>query len=44
MLAIRGLLKGFGGFVAIRDVDFDLAAGAMHAIIGPNGAGICTTS
>ena len=31
MLAIRGLLKDFGGFVAIRDVDFDLAAGRTPA-------------
>lgn len=42
MLEIRGLFKSFDGFVATRDVDFDLSAGETHAIIGPNGAGKTT--
>ena len=42
MLQIGGLWKAFAGFVATRDVSFDLAVGQTHAIIGPNGAGKTT--
>jgi len=42
MLEIAGLWKDFGGFVATRDVDFELQEGERHAIIGPNGAGKTT--
>ena len=42
MLNIAGLWKSFAGFVATRDVSFDLAAGELHAVIGPNGAGKTT--
>ena len=42
MLHIDGLWKTFAGFVATRDVSFDLMAGETHAIIGPNGAGKTT--
>ena len=39
MLKVEGLSKSFDGLVAVRDVDFMLNAGEIHAIIGPNGAG-----
>ncbi|MGZ0189000.1 MAG: ABC transporter ATP-binding protein [Alphaproteobacteria bacterium] len=42
MLEINGLWKDFGGFVATRDITFELAEGERHAIIGPNGAGKTT--
>ena len=42
MLHIEGLWKSFAGFVATRDVSFELKAGELHAIIGPNGAGKTT--
>ena len=42
MLQIKDLHKSFGGFVAIRNVHFELEAGVTHAIIGPNGAGKTT--
>ena len=42
MLNIEGLWKSFAGFVATRDVSFDLLAGETHAVIGPNGAGKTT--
>jgi len=42
MLEIQGLWKDFDGFVATRDINFELAEGERHAIIGPNGAGKTT--
>jgi branched-chain amino acid transport system ATP-binding protein len=42
LLEIKNLWKDFGGFVATRDVSFDLEEGERHAIIGPNGAGKTT--
>jgi branched-chain amino acid transport system ATP-binding protein len=42
MLQIGGLWKSFAGFVATRDVSFDLEVGETHAVIGPNGAGKTT--
>lgn len=42
ILEIENLWKDFDGFVATRDVTFDLQDGERHAIIGPNGAGKTT--
>ncbi len=42
VLETRGLVKDFGGFVAINDVSFTLDHAQKHAIIGPNGAGKTT--
>ena len=42
LLSIKNLWKDFGGFVATRDITFDLEEGERHAIIGPNGAGKTT--
>ena len=42
VLETTDLFKSFDGFVAIRDVSFQLEAGEKHAIIGPNGAGKTT--
>jgi branched-chain amino acid transport system ATP-binding protein len=41
-LSVSGLGKRFGGFVALRDVSFDVVKNSTHAIIGPNGAGKTT--
>lgn len=43
MLAVRGLRKTFGDYVAIRDVTFDVPSGAMVGFLGSNGAGKTTT-
>ncbi|MEW6668957.1 MAG: ABC transporter ATP-binding protein [Thermodesulfobacteriota bacterium] len=42
MLEVRNLDKSFGGLMAARQINFNLAQGAKEAIIGPNGAGKST--
>ena len=42
LLAVRNLIKSFGGVHAVREVSFALDAGERLAIIGPNGAGKST--
>jgi branched-chain amino acid transport system ATP-binding protein len=39
---IRGLIKRFGGLVAVNDFDFQTDQGTIVSIIGPNGAGKTT--
>ncbi len=41
-LALEGVTKSFGGFVAVNDVTVRFAPGAIYGIIGPNGAGKTT--
>ena len=41
-LEARGIVKAFPGIVANDDVDFDLRAGEIHALLGENGAGKST--
>jgi branched-chain amino acid transport system ATP-binding protein len=42
VLRVRGLTRRFGGVVAVKDVDLDIAAGERRAVLGPNGAGKST--
>ncbi len=42
LLEARGLLKSFGGVVAVNHVDLDIHRGEILALIGPNGAGKTT--
>jgi len=43
MIAAEQLTKRFGGFTAIEDVTFEVAAGEIVGFLGPNGAGKSTT-
>jgi ABC-type sugar transport system ATPase subunit len=42
LLSARGITKTFGSTTVLHDVDFDLNAGEIHALIGENGAGKST--
>jgi simple sugar transport system ATP-binding protein len=42
LLRAAGLSKSFPGTRALHDVDFDLRAGEVHALLGENGAGKST--
>jgi len=42
ILQMRGVSKRFGATVALEDVDFSVAPGEVHALVGENGAGKST--
>ena len=42
VLTATAVSKNFGGVSALRDVNFDLNAGEIHALMGENGAGKST--
>jgi ribose transport system ATP-binding protein len=42
LLELSGITKTFGGVAALRAVDFSLAAGEIHGLVGENGAGKST--
>ena len=42
LLSLRSLTKSFPGTIALDQVDFDLQAGEVHALLGENGAGKST--
>ena len=41
-VSMRGIAKSFSGVRVLDDVDFELAAGEIHALVGGNGAGKST--
>jgi ABC-type sugar transport system ATPase subunit len=41
-LSMKGVSKRFPGTLAVNNVDFDLRAGEVHALVGENGAGKST--
>ncbi len=42
LLTIDGVIKRFGGLLAVNEVSFGLSAGEILGLIGPNGAGKST--
>jgi len=38
-IQVRGLRKSYGSNEAVRGIDIEVAAGAVFAFLGPNGAG-----
>ncbi len=42
LIEIRGLIKRYGGVVALNGVDLTIEAGEVHAVCGENGAGKST--
>lgn len=42
ILRMQGIVKEFGSVRVLKDVDFDLLPGEVHALIGENGAGKST--
>jgi ABC-type sugar transport system ATPase subunit len=42
MLEAEKLRKAYGGIAALKDVDFRVRAGSVHALVGENGAGKST--
>jgi branched-chain amino acid transport system ATP-binding protein len=42
VLEVKSLTKRFGGFTAVKEIDFELCAGEILGLIGPNGSGKST--
>jgi len=42
LLRMSGISKSFPGVNALKRVDYDLAPGEVHALVGENGAGKST--
>jgi lipooligosaccharide transport system ATP-binding protein len=43
LVSAHGLVKRFGGFVAVDGVDFEIDRGESFGFLGPNGAGKTST-
>jgi ABC-2 type transport system ATP-binding protein len=41
-ISCRGLTRGFGGFIAVNELDLDVRGGEIFALVGPDGAGKTT--
>ena len=42
ILALDGVVAGYGGFTVLNETTFGAARGAITTVIGPNGAGKST--
>lgn len=43
MIAMKGVVKSYQKFVAVRDLDLEVSSGTVFGFLGPNGAGKTTT-
>jgi ABC-2 type transport system ATP-binding protein len=43
MVSVRGFRKSYGGVAAVKDISFDVRAGEIFALLGPNGSGKTST-
>jgi ABC-2 type transport system ATP-binding protein len=43
VLEVHGLVKRYGSFTAVNDIDFSIKKGEVVGLLGPNGAGKSTT-
>src|SRR5690554_3746205 len=43
MLVIKDLVKKYGKFTAVDNVNLEIASGSIFGFVGPNGAGKTTT-
>jgi len=42
MIELRGMVKAFGGFVALRGIDLEVSRGELITLLGPSGCGKTT--
>jgi len=43
ILEVKGLVKKYGDFTAVKGISFDIQEGEIFSLLGPNGAGKTTT-
>ena len=43
MVSVKGFRKKYGQVVAVKDISFDVSAGEIFALLGPNGSGKTST-
>ena len=41
-VALHGIVKRYAGVTALADIDLEIEAGSVHALVGENGAGKST--
>jgi ABC-type multidrug transport system, ATPase component len=43
VVLVKGLVKRYGSYTAVKGIDFEVARGRVFGLLGPNGAGKTTT-